>query len=442
VNANSHAGLLCVPGFEWTGEAEKTSSVNWLLVFILAAVFFTPTFRVAGEIPVRLDDFLVFSAAAVLAARIMFSSRIPRPDATSVYLTLLMVTTLFSALIAPAQLGVTMAAKDYLDLLRPFKFLLVYWLAREQDGAVSLRTFVGTVYVSMAILLGVAVVEMTLARILAGGPLVAFFVQFCDQVTIEEPVSIMAQRPFATFNTPTHLGYVAALGFFLSQALEPPGRRRVLALLSFFALLISVTRTLLFSLPLLLILQALARRGSAREKLKRVACRAILVALVAGMAVILLPIISPTAAEYTQSMIVSIATGNTQDEYSISTRIDNLVLVAYTWANAPLFGVGTRSLLPWFVDSELIVTFHRFGLVGIGMLLAVYPVGLRLAKRARPYCPKFSAFGVMALAVTFLYGITQGALLNTRVGVILFAVLGILAACSRQGSIKARAGGN
>jgi hypothetical protein len=86
------------------------------------------------------------------------------------------------------------------------------------------------------------------------------------------------------------------------------------------------------------------------------------------------------------------------------------------------------------------VTFHRFGLVGIGMLLAVYPVGHRLTRRAGPYCPKFSEFAVMALAVTFLYGITQGALLNTRVGVILFAVLGILAAWSRQGSMKARAG--
>jgi hypothetical protein len=329
-----------------------------------------------------------------------------------------------------------MAAKDYLDMLRPLKFLIVYWLVREQDCGVSLHTFLKTVSVFIGILLGVAVLEMTLARMSVGGPVMAFFVQFCDQLTVEDPVSIMAQRPFATFNTPTHLGYVAALGFFLSQAMESAARRRILALLSFFTLLISVTRTLLLSLPLLMMLQALTKEGSAKEKLKRLGYSAILVAFVVVMGAVLLPLISPVAADYTQSMIVSIATGNTQDEYSINTRLDNFALVVYTWANAPLFGVATRSFLPWFVDSELIVTFHRFGVVGIGMLLAIYPVGYRLAKRAGRYCPEFSRFAIMALAVTFLYGITQGALVNTRVGVILYVVLGILEAWSRQGNMK------
>jgi hypothetical protein len=436
MNAHAPAAVPCAPACWQAAEAGKSSRTDWLLAFILAAVFFTPTFRLPGDIPVRLEDFIVFSAGAMLALKFFFSLRIPRPDAISVYLTVLIGSILLSTLIAPAQLDVPMAAKDYLDMLRPLKFLIVYWLVREQDCGVSLHTFLKTVSMFIGILLGVAVLEMTLARMSVGGPVMAFFVQFCDQLTVEDPVSIMAQRPFATFNTPTHLGYVAALGFFLSQAMESAARRRILALLSFFTLLISVTRTLLFSLPLLMMLQALTKEGSAKEKLKRLGYSAILVAFVVVMGAVLLALINPVAADYTQSMIVSIATGNTQDEYSINTRLDNFALVVYTWANAPLFGVATRSFLPWFVDSELIVTFHRFGVVGIGMLLAIYPVGYRLAKRAGRYCPEFSRFAIMALAVTFLYGITQGALVNTRVGVILYVVLGILEAWSRQGSMK------
>jgi hypothetical protein len=415
-------------------EAEKPLRTDWLLVGILAAVFFTPTFRLPGEIPVRVDDFLVFSAGALLVLKFFFSFRVPRPDAVSVYLTVFMGTILLSSLIAPIQLGVPMTAKDYLDLLRPLKFLLVYWLVREQDCRVVLRTFLITVSVSIGILLAVAVLEMTMARLSIGGPVMSLLLQFCDQQTMQEPVSIMAQRPFATFNTPTHLGYVAALGFFLSQALSSAIGRRILALLSFFALLISVTRTLLFSLPILLIIQALTKKGSAMEKLKRVTYSAILVIFVITMAAVLLPIISPVAAGYTQSMIASIFTGNTENEDSITTRLGNLVLVDYTWTNAPFFGVATRSFLPWFVDSELILTFHRFGIVGMGLLFAIYPVGYKLAKRAGRFTAEFSRFAVMALVVTFLYGITQGALINTRVGVIPFVVLGILAAWSRQGN--------
>src|ERR1035437_5713483 len=264
MNAHAPAAVPCAPACWQAAEAGKSSRTEWLLAFVLAAVFFTPTFRLPGDIPVRLEDFIVFSSGAMLALKFFFSLRIPRPDALSVYLTVLIGSILLSTLIAPAQLDVPMAAKDYLDMLRPLKFLIVYWLVREQDCGVSLHTFLKTVSVFIGILLGVAVLEMTLARMSVGGPVMAFFVQFCDQLTVEDPVSIMAQRPFATFNTPTHLGYVAALGFFLSQAMESAARRRILALLSFFTLLISVTRTLLFSLPLLMMLQVLTKEGSAK----------------------------------------------------------------------------------------------------------------------------------------------------------------------------------
>ena len=435
MNVHASAAVLRLDDYWQPAGTKEPPRTDWLLVAILTAVFFTPTFRLPGDIPVRLDDFLVFSAGAMLAIKFIFNFRIPRPDAVSVYLALFMGAILLSSLIAPAQLGVPMNAKDYLDLMRPLKFLLVYWLVREQDCRVALDTFLKTMSVSIGVLLAVAVLEMSMARMSIGGPLMTFFLQFSDQQTIEEPVSILAQRPFATFNTPTHLGYVAALGFFLSQALRSAMGRRWLALVSFFALLISVTRTLLFSLPLLLMLQAITKTGSARERFKRLAYSLILVLLVVTLAAVLLPMISPVAAGYTQSMIVSIATGNAQDEDSISTRLGNFVLVDYTWTNAPLFGVATRSFLPWFVDSELILTFHRFGLVGIGMLIAFYPVGYRLAKRAGRHAAEFSGFAVMALAVTFLYGVTQGALINTRIGVIPYIVLGILAAWSRQGTL-------
>jgi hypothetical protein len=405
---------------------------DWLLALILVLVLFTPTFRLPGGIPMRLDDVVIFVAGAILALSWLATIRVPRPDSVSVYLTLLILTTLLSSVVAANYLGFEITAKEYLDILRPLKFLALYWIVKEQDCRSSLHTFLKTMSIAMGILLVVAVLEMIASRIAGDGLLIRAFTLFADTSTADEAREAMTQRPFATFNTPTHLGYVATLGMFLSPLFRAQKQRRFMVVLSFMVLLISVTRTLLFALPILLVLQALTRGKSLRERLKSLRSAAIFVLLFIVIGAVLLPLISPVAADYTGTMIQSIITGNTEDEYSITTRLSNLVLASYTWDSAPVLGVATRAMLPDYVDSEVILTFHRYGALGLGMLFAIYPIGIRLARRASHSQPLLSQFAIVALAVTFLYGITQGALINSRIGVIPFVVFGMLEGYARQ----------
>jgi hypothetical protein len=402
------------------------------LAFILGLVLFTPTFRLPGGIPMRLDDAAVFAAGAILALTWLAKVHIPRPDLVTVYLTLLILTTLLSSVVAANYLGFEITAKEYLDVLRPLKFLVLYWIVRERDCRISLHTFLRTMSVAMVILLIIAVLEMIVSRVAGNGLLIRFFTLFADTSTVDEAHETMTQRPFATFNTPTHLGYVATLGLFLSPVFRTPIQRRFMMVLSFMVLLISVTRTLLFALPILLALQALTHGRSMRETLKGLRSAAIFVLLSIVIGTLLLPLISPVAADYTGTMIQSIITGNTEDEYSITTRLSNLALASYTLESAPVLGVATRAMLPDYVDSEVILTFHRYGILGLGMLFAIYPLGIKLARRATGFQPLFSQFAIMALAVTFLYGITQGALINSRIGVVPFVVFGMLEGCVRK----------
>jgi hypothetical protein len=239
---------------------------------------------------------------------------------------------------------------------------------------------------------------------------------------------MMATRPFATFNTPPDLGYVACVCLFAGPLIHSPRRRKVFVVTFFLIILITATRMLLISLPLLLILRALLGGKTVKEAFKRLRFSLAVIVLAGVSSAVLLPIISPQASGFTQSMIVSIATGDINDQDSITTRLDNLALVSYTWSHAPVFGVGSRSLLPDFVDSELILTFHRYGLLGLAALLLIYPLGFRVARQAAKGNHELSQFAVMALAVTFLIGITQGALTNSRTGVLLFVILGLVRA--------------
>jgi hypothetical protein len=417
------------------GLQVSASCFSSFLLVLLASVFFTPSARIAGHVPARLDDLLVFLAGAVLAMACIARARLPRLDAVSFYLVLLMATILLSTLLAPLRLRVPVTSKEYLDLLRPLKFLFVYWAVRELPGRTALHSCVRTLSISLWVLLAVALAEMLLARLWPGGPLSHLFALYADPSwTHQGAETAMAQRPFATFNTPTHLGYVATICLFLSPVLATRSQRRWLAAAAFLTLLLSVTRTLLFGLPLLFVVQAFARGGSFANKLRRLRFAIVLTLVVALLAALLLPLLSPRAAGYTGSMIQSIATGNTQDQYSITTRLDNLALVVYTWNHAPIFGVATRSLLPDFVDSEVILTFHRYGMLGLAMLCALYLIGVRGARRVSAAQPAFSAFVIVALAATFLYGLTQGALINSRMGVLPFVLLGVLAALERDAS--------
>jgi hypothetical protein len=193
---------------------------------------------------------------------------------------------------------------------------------------------------------------------------------------------------------------------------------------------------MLFSLPLLLIVQAVYARGTVLEALKRLRFSLAMITLAGVSSVVLLPIISPHASEFTQSMVVSVASGDTDGEDSITTRVGNLYLVSYAWEQSPVTGVGARTLLPEFVDCELIMTFHRYGLLGLTMLLLIYPLGFGLVHKAASCNREYSQFAVVALVATFLIGITQGALTNSRTGVLLFVIIGLAQAWKDHGPDK------
>jgi len=410
---------------------------DWWLACLLLSVLFTPTFRLPGGIPVRIDDAVVFGTGALLAATVAPILRVSRPDRMAFYLMVVIGTILLSTVLAPSRI-VVVTAKEYLDVLRPLKFLLVYWILRRHNPVSAKRTFRQIMSVSLGALLGIACLEMLSARISAGGPVVAFFSHFTDW-DLDHAEEMMALRPFATFNTPVDLGYVAMLGMFLGPQLVSRRSRVLATTLSFLTLLITATRTFLFSLPILLLLQAMLRGHSFKEKLKRLCVALTVTALGAIAAALMLPTISPKAAEFTQHTIVSVASGETQGDESIATRVENLGLVVYTWKNAPLLGVAGRSLLPPFVDSELIMTFHRYGVVGFATLLAFYPIAFIVAKKTESHDREFAQFLKVALAITFLIGITQAALINSRTGVLPFVILGIAAGCQKRGGQQLQA---
>jgi hypothetical protein len=411
--------------FSTSREAiEAHQAGRWHVWFpsLLLCVVLTPAVRLPGAIPARLDDLLVFGAATVLAARFLFGLRVPRLDQVFCYTLLVVGTILLSTFLAPAGFGVT--AKDYLDCLRPIKFFLVYMLVKDSDPAQSMRTFIRVMSNLAFILLPMACAEMFFARVAPGGLLVRFFSLFTEK-SPDLLLDMMATRPFATFNTPPDLGYVACVCLFAGPLMAPARRRKIVVAAFFLILLITASRMFLFSLPLLILLQAALRARSVGEALKRLRLSMILILAAATSSIVLLPLISPHAAEFTKSMITAVATGDTGDEYSITTRLANLSLVDYTWERAPALGVGTRALLPDYVDSELILTFHRYGLCGLAALLLIYPLGFRLARHIAGTHRDIYQLTVISLVTTFLAGITLGALDNSRTGVLLMVILGI-----------------
>ncbi len=426
IDALSSSNAFCrAPVRKATNAAQMKNPGRWRgwLLCLLLVVLYTPKVRLPGDIPVRIDDVLVFSAGGVLAVKYLLGFQTPKLDAVFLYTVVLTGTILLSTLLAPSNLGVT--AKEYLDCLRPIKFFFVYWLIRDSHPATALSTFIRVLSGASFILFAIACIEMFFARTMPGGAVVRFFSSFTEK-SPDLLLDMMASRPFATFNTPPELGYLACVCLFAGPFIHRALLRKLVVATFFLVLLITATRMLLFSLPLLMILQAFLKSKTAREAFRRLRMNLALIALAAVSSVVLLPLMSPHASDFTQSMIVSVVSGDTKDEDSITTRLGNLYLVDYTQSRAPLIGVGSRALLPEFVDSELILTFHRYGFIGLSLLLFIYPLGFVMARRIAGENPELYQFAVMALATTFLCGITLGALDNSRTGVFIFIILGLV----------------
>ncbi len=407
------------------GATLKTSSKSWWLLSLLLFILFFPSVRIAGKIPLRPDDLMVFGSGAILLARYLFRFRLPAVDAICLWLVADASAILLSTVVAQMTMSAPIGAKEYLDVMRPIKYLIVYLIVRDMDFLSAFHTFKRVFSASAFYLLAIAVIELIVARTSFGGPAVEHLFTPFTFLPPQTAIQMMAVRPFATFDTPTDLGYIAVIGLFMVPLLSDKANRYGTACACFSMLLLTATRTFLFSLPLIMMMYASLAARSFQDRIRNLVLVGSL-ALVAGLvAVVLLPIMSPVAAKFTHSTVTAIASGNTSNQDSINDRLNNLELVVITLNRAPILGVATRSYLPPFVDSEIIVTFHRYGIVGFALWLIFFPLGLFTVRKLKNGDTRLLGFLGALLFATFLYGITQGALDNTRIGPLIFIALAI-----------------
>jgi uncharacterized membrane protein YhaH (DUF805 family) len=408
-----------------TRDRNSDQSWNLWLALVLLGIFFTPTIRLPGEIPLRVEDVLIFGTGLIGCCRVLFTLRIKKTEGPWLYLAMVPLSILLCTAVVALSHQYPVGIKEYLDLLRPVKFLIVFLVLAHGDQEASQRTFTSVAGISMIALAAIALFQLAFMKIDSNGILARFFLMY-SELEEEHARTMLAMRPFATFNTPTDLGYISTIGVFVGLVLARGHRRKWIIGASLLALAISETRTFLFSLPLLLVAEAWMGAGSVRQALRKL--RAAFVLAFCGLVFLLGVMRTVSAAGYgmMQNTTEAITTGNMDQEESITNRLNNIALAEYTWEHARWFGVVTRSMLGPAADSELLYIFHRYGLVGLTMLLTFYAVGYMWARRFRSRNPQFSHFAIMVLLITFIYGITQGAIINTRIGVIPFAVLGIL----------------
>src|SRR5580704_8320077 len=158
---------------------KRVETTDWWMVCLLLSVLFTPNFRLPGGIPFRLDDLLVFGTGAILAAIAIIDLEAFKPDVMALSLMLLVGAILVSTLLAPPAIAVT--AKEYFDILRPLKFLLVYWILRGHDPVSARNTFRRVICVSLLVLFAIACLQMLAVNLSSDGPLVTFFSRFTER---------------------------------------------------------------------------------------------------------------------------------------------------------------------------------------------------------------------------------------------------------------------
>jgi hypothetical protein len=198
------------------------------------------------------------------------------------------------------------------------------------------------------------------------------------------------------------------------------------------AVLLSGTRTFLFAGPAILLAASVLGGGNASGRVRNLALGAGIVGLAAWAAPSLLSADAQGAIRLT---FESLLTGDFEADDSLRLRLLNLSLAELTLSAAPFRGVVTRDFMRpedvGGVDSEYLLTFHRYGAIGIGLLLATSWCLWSVARESRVTQPSLSRWLALTVAVGLLYGVTQGALINTRVGVLPFLLAGLAAAAHR-----------
>jgi hypothetical protein len=417
---------------------KQTPSVLPWLWLVLSAVFFTPTIRLPGDIPLRIDDLIVAGIGAMMLARAILRMRVGRFDGVTLALSLMAVTMPLSAFLASQYTTLPIGAKEYLDLIRPVKFVVLYLALRSSDFESGMETLRRTFRAAIAILLGCALIQFFLLNPGSGGPIVSIFLSFTS-LNPDQARSYFGIRPFATFQTPTDLGYVMTV--FLVGAMSMGNKRRWGSRIAcLIGLVLSGTRTFLFALPVIFFIFSALREGKKSAKFKAIIWSGFGIALAAMMILVAFPYVNPSFATNITRTTNALTTADYSEDDSIAVRLQKLELVVYTWNHARYFGVASRSMLGPAADSEYVFTFNRYGLVGMACLLGIYLAALSRIRALRKLDPRVYQFTVLVLFATFIYGFTQGALIDTRVGVLPIAVVGI--AVSKVREARRASGGN
>lgn len=405
-----------------SSERQTPNVLTWLGL-VLIAVFFTPTIRLPSDIPLRIDDVIVAGMGAMMLARSILLLRVRRTDGISIALFLMAITMPVSAFLASQYTTLPIGVKEYLDLIRPLKFVVIYLALRTSDYESGIETLRRSFRVAIVILLGCALFQFFLLGPGSSGPIVSVFLSFTS-LNPDQARSYFGIRPFATFQTPTDLGYVMTI--FLAATMSMGNKKkwgsRIACLIG---LVLSGTRTFLFALPLIFLISTALGTEKKSAKLKAFVWSGFGVALAAMMILVAFPLVNPSFSSNIVRTTNALTTANYAEDDSIATRLQKLELMVYTWNHARYFGVASRSMLGPAADSEYVFTFNRYGLVGMACLLGIYLAALIRIRPLRELAPQAYQFTVLVLFITFIYGFTQGALIDTRIGVLPIAIVGI-----------------
>jgi len=402
---------------------------------ILSAAL-TPTVRLPGNIPVRVDDVLTLVGAGYLALRIALTGRTVRPDPLLAVLAIqaiyVFADSIASWYLGAAVQGLKVGPKELLDVGRPIKFMVIVILCYVADD-VSLRRRLSNALPFVALMLSLmAVLQLLVVKEESSNILSRIFLAF-SELNESQVRGFFGRRAFAAFNTPTDYGYYSALALAAAFFWRDTKRRSLVMVLSFLGIMISSTRTFLFSMPILMLAYFTFFDPDRIGRLKKLCWTFAILIVSAILFLAILPSVLGNFSTDTIRTVTSLSSGDYDSDDSISNRLKNLELMEVAWEHAKFTGIVSRDTQTEAYDSEVIMVFYRYGFIGLGMIGLFY-----IGAASGPWYGRRlhrSGFHLVfsILLITFLYGITQGALMNTRVGI--FPIV-FLATVTRELSIS------
>ena len=398
----------------------KVDLASALVVGMVFAAALTPTVRLTGNIPLRIDDLLTLIGVGYIALRVAFTGKIVRPDPLLAVLVIQAIY-VFADSFTSWYLGapvpsLSVGPKELLDVGRPIKFIVIVLLCYIADG-VSLRRRLSKALPVVAIILSLmAFLQIFFVRSSSTGLMPNLFLAF-SELNDSQVRDFFGRRAFATFNTPTDYGFYSALTLAAAFFLKDTNRRSLVMLLSIIGIIISSTRTLMFSMPILMLAYFALFDPDRRNRVKKLLWTFSILGCSAVVFLAILPSILGDFSADAIRTVRSLTSGDYENDESISNRLKNLELMEIAWEHAKVTGIVSRDAQTEAYDSEIIMVFYRYGMLGLGVMGLFYIGAATKPWYARRSESNLSHLAFSILIITFLYGITQGALMNTRVGI-------------------------